>query len=94
MDKRKRIQRQEAWFRPGIAGLGPVATPHTKGRRAYAGAEKRLLLRWKDYQTRPLTSNALTNWANRNPATWAVVTGTVSGVVVLDFDGDGSPCGN
>ena len=52
------------------------------------GAKKRPLVLWKDYQTRPLTSNELTNWANRNPATWAVVTGTLSGVVVLDFDGE------
>ena len=52
------------------------------------GAKKRPLVLWKDYQTGPLTSNELTNWANRNPATWAVVTGTVSGVVVLDFDGE------
>ena len=46
------------------------------------------LATWKPYQTRLPTREELNRWWVENPAAWAVVTGSVSGIVVLDFDGE------
>src|SRR5215472_8902362 len=43
---------------------------------------------WKPFQTRLPTADELDSWWHENPSAWAVVTGRVSGIVVLDFDGD------
>jgi len=51
--------------------------------------DKRPALRtWKEFQNRRPTNAEFEEWTRRKPAAWAVVTGTVSGVVVLDFDGE------
>ena len=45
-------------------------------------------LSWHVYQTQQVSKNALLAWARHyvSPA-WAVITGALSGVIVLDFDG-------
>ena len=43
---------------------------------------------WKEYQRRRATEVEIANWTARNPDAWAVVTGEVSGIVILDFDGE------
>ena len=55
------------------------------------GPNKRPLLpSWKPYQSRRPTAEELKKWERlHHPACWAVVTGENSGVVVLDFDGNG-----
>jgi len=53
------------------------------------GQDKRpRLSTWKPYQNRLPTREELTRWWNEGPAGWAVVTGKVSGIVILDFDGE------
>lgn len=43
---------------------------------------------WKPFQRRAATPRELKDWkAERDPSHWGVVTGSVSGVIVLDFDG-------
>ena len=51
-------------------------------------ADKRPLIPWKEYQTRKPTQEELQRWEKMQPAGWAVVTGAVSGCIVLDFDGE------
>ena len=43
---------------------------------------------WKPYQERLPTREELTRWWSEGPPAWAVVTGRISGIVILDFDGD------
>jgi Bifunctional DNA primase/polymerase, N-terminal len=44
---------------------------------------------WKLYQTSRATLQEIENWQTElSPATWAVVTGQISGIVILDFDGE------
>lgn len=44
---------------------------------------------WKEFQTKPPPPAQVARWAAEFPdANWAVVTGLVSAVVVLDFDGE------
>jgi hypothetical protein len=43
---------------------------------------------WKPFQARKPTREEITEWSKMNPSAWAVVTGAVSGIVTLDFDGD------
>lgn len=51
------------------------------------GEPKRL--GWKRYQTRLVTRGELLFWQKAySPAAWVVVTGSLSGLVVLDFDGE------
>jgi len=50
-------------------------------------ADKKPLVRWIEYQKRQPTLEELHRWSRIKPACWAVVTGRISGVVVLDFDG-------
>lgn len=53
------------------------------------GANKRPLVKWKRCQTEPASREQAEQWAaDLQPACWAVATGPVSGVVVLDFDGE------
>src|SRR5689334_12875833 len=53
------------------------------------GQDKRPRLQtWKPYQARLPTREELTRWWNEDPPAWAAVTGGISGVVVLDFDGE------
>ena len=49
---------------------------------------KRPLCRWSEYQQRPPTGKELERWQHQKPEGWAVVTGKVSGCIVLDFDGE------
>lgn len=42
---------------------------------------------WKEFQTHPPTPEQVNAWKQSRPAGWAVVTGSVSRVVVFDFDG-------
>lgn len=51
------------------------------------GPNKKPLVKWSEYQNRQPAEEELEQWAQLNPSCWAVVTGRVSGVVVLDFDG-------
>jgi hypothetical protein len=46
------------------------------------------LATWKPYQQRLPTRDELHLWWGENPSAWAAVTGDVSGIVVLDFDGE------
>ncbi len=51
--------------------------------------DKRPCLSWKQFQSRKPTREEIQSWQSEyNPCAWAVITGTVSGVVVLDFDGE------
>ena len=51
--------------------------------------DKRPCLSWKQFQSRKPTPEEIQSWHSRyNPSAWAVITGAVSGVVVLDFDGE------
>ena len=43
---------------------------------------------WKQFQQRRPTEAELCAWAKMKPPAWAVVTGEISGLVVLDFDGE------
>jgi hypothetical protein len=50
-------------------------------------ADKRPRVRWQEYQYRPANETTLKDWFQRWPdANVAVVTGLVSGVIVLDID--------
>ena len=42
---------------------------------------------WKPYQSRLPTQEELTRWWNEEPPAWAVVTGAISKLIILDFDG-------
>src|SRR5258708_35722581 len=53
------------------------------------GKDKRPRLQpWKPYQARLPTRDELTRWWSEDPPAWAVVTGAISKIVVLDFDGE------
>ena len=53
------------------------------------GSDKRpALTTWKPYQTRRASEDELRQWAQKRPTGWAVVTGEISGLIVLDFDGE------
>jgi uncharacterized protein (DUF927 family) len=43
---------------------------------------------WKPYQTRQPTKKEFEAWLKWNPPLWAVITGSLSGRIVLDFDGE------
>ena len=52
-------------------------------------SDKRPHLSWKEFQSRSPTLEEIEAWQSEyNPSAWAVITGTVSGVVALDFDGE------
>ena len=51
--------------------------------------DKRPCLSWRKFQEVRATEEEIRSWqATYNPSAWAVITGQVSGVVVLDFDGE------
>jgi Bifunctional DNA primase/polymerase, N-terminal len=52
------------------------------------GLDKRPMVKWKPFQTEAATRDQLESWAARKPASWAVVTGAVSGFVAFDFSAD------
>ena len=53
------------------------------------GLDKRpLISSWKPYQTRKPNADELKTWVGKNPAGWAVITGNVSKLAIIDFDGD------
>src|SRR6266849_578292 len=53
------------------------------------GANKRpLLTSWKPFQTARPTAEQISEWMKRSPWAWAVITGALSGIVTLDFDGE------
>ena len=59
---------------PRTGGMHPDGTP------------KRLA--WHTYQTQRVSKGVLLAWARHyTPSAWAVITGVLSGVIVLDFDG-------
>lgn len=43
---------------------------------------------WKEFQRDRVSVAQLKEWARKKPKAWAVVTGQISGLIVLDFDGD------
>jgi hypothetical protein len=52
------------------------------------GLDKKPLVEWAPYQTVRPTLEQVERWhAELKPAGWAVVTGEISGIVVIDFDG-------
>jgi putative DNA primase/helicase len=52
------------------------------------GADKRPLIpAWKQFQRDRVSPSQVKNWQKGKPRAWAVVTGKVSDVLVLDFDG-------
>lgn len=51
-------------------------------------SDKRPAIRsWKEYQSRRPHPEELAAWANQKPPAWGVITGAISKIVVLDFDG-------
>jgi len=52
------------------------------------GKDKRPLVDWKEYQTRYPTDEELERWFSDGKANIAIVTGPISGIVVLDIDGE------
>ncbi|HHY65998.1 MAG TPA: hypothetical protein GX517_02140 [Alicyclobacillus sp.] len=47
-----------------------------------------LLDEWKPYQSRAATPEQVAKWAQKYPwCNWAIVTGAINGIVVLDLDG-------
>src|SRR5262245_33068405 len=50
--------------------------------------KKPMIPRWKMLQVKPASIACVERWESLHPPGWAVVTGQVSGLVVLDFDGD------
>ncbi len=49
--------------------------------------DKRPRFPWKVYQERLPTTDELNEWWKQRPDAWAVVAGAISGIVILDFDG-------
>src|ERR1051325_713466 len=49
--------------------------------------DKRPLEPWKQYQERAADAEQIARWRSLNPPLWAVITGAVSRLVILDFDG-------
>ncbi len=54
------------------------------------GLDKRPLIKsWKPYQQRPATLEEVAAWhRDLKPPAWAVISGAVSGIVIVDFDGE------
>jgi len=43
---------------------------------------------WRPFQTRRASKEELAIWTRGKPPAWAIVTGKISGAVVLDYDGE------
>jgi len=53
------------------------------------GPDKKPLVPWKEFSERRATEEEITRWCRElQPACWAVVCGEISGIIVLDFDGE------
>jgi hypothetical protein len=52
-----------------------------------SGPKKEPIVRWKPYQRRLPTPGEMAAWRKLDPDRWAMVTGAISGIVTLDFDG-------
>ena len=50
--------------------------------------KKPLIPSWKPFQNRLPTPKELTHWTELHPSTWSVITGSISGRITLDFDGE------
>jgi uncharacterized protein (DUF927 family) len=51
-------------------------------------ADKRPFWSWKEFQEKLATAEQISNWRDSlQPPAWAVITGPLSGILVLDFDG-------
>lgn len=48
---------------------------------------KKAMEGWTEYQTTRPSTEQLKRWAAEHPPCWAVITGELSGVIVVDFDG-------
>lgn len=49
---------------------------------------KRPMIKWLDYQKRRATADEIAEWLyTYRPVGWAVITGEISDVIILDFDG-------
>lgn len=58
------------------------------------GKDKKPMFSWEKYQTQRPTEDELANWFfEKNPAGIAIVTGAISGIVVLDVEVDGDTSG-
>lgn len=77
--------------------LAELPEPVRKAREAgwsvvpqfYDHGSKRPYFKWGPYQERQATAQELISWHQDCPeAMWAVVTGQISGFIVLDFDGE------
>lgn len=76
-------------------GLSIIPLHSTKNGRCTCGREDcpkpgkhPVLLQWKEYQSRPATEEEINDWWTRWPrANIGIVTGAVSGIIVLDVDG-------
>lgn len=51
------------------------------------GPDKKPLIPWKQYQEQFCTNAEFKAWEKLKPACWAMVTGKLSGIITLDFDG-------
>lgn len=74
----------------GIALAPLVLEAHTKLRWSLIPLhdKRRPVVAWKPFQEKRPSLITLLDWqSSRQPSMWAVVTGSLSGVVVLDFDG-------
>ena len=53
------------------------------------GPDKRPLVKsWKEFQLTRASQVQVESWVQGHPPAWAIITGAVSGVIVLDFDGE------
>jgi hypothetical protein len=53
------------------------------------GPEKKPLIKsWKEFQFAPASPEQIEKWVWSNPSGLGIVTGAISGVIVLDFDGE------
>jgi hypothetical protein len=50
--------------------------------------KKPLIESWKPYQSHLPSANDIAGWRGKKPAGWAVITGNISGIFTLDFDGE------
>lgn len=51
-------------------------------------ADKKPQFSWKEYQDRLPSKEELDKWKQLNAPAWAVITGKISNIVVIDFDGE------
>ena len=74
-------------FQWSVFPLDEEKRPPKTGKNHPDGQPKRLS--WKRLQTLRASPEEILCWQNVfHPAAWAVITGTVSGIVLLDFDGE------